>query len=182
MTTPTSMDDLAVDELYQRAREEFETKLTRARSSDDPKRALLEIISPLGEKCQAASIVLYKLVTRARIQQCVDSNLLCKEDWEWHIALREQLEEAVQREIKFSKHVDKDSYVVLRVTFHPLGIAYFTTLCGEEAYQFKPVLHKVTWWDSTRDWGAWRFIRDLPLSMESCLGEPMVTSEWLEIS
>ena len=28
---------------------------------------------------------------------------------------------------------------------------------------------------------AWRFIRDLPLSMKSCLGEPMVSSEWLEI-
>ena len=28
---------------------------------------------------------------------------------------------------------------------------------------------------------GWRFIRDLPLSMKSCLGEPMVSSEWLEI-
>ena len=28
---------------------------------------------------------------------------------------------------------------------------------------------------------GWRFIRDLPLSMKSCLGESMVSSQWLEI-
>ena len=173
------MDDLALDELYQRAREELETKLIRARSSDDPKRALLEIINPLAEK-HVAPLVLYKLVKRSRVQNCVDTNLLSKEDRDWHIALREQLEEALQREIKYAGHVDKDSHVVLRVTFHPLGIAFFTTACGDEAYQFKPVLHKVAYGGST-DWGAWRFIRDLQLSMKSCLGEPMVSSEWLEI-
>ena len=179
MTTPMAMDDLALDELYQCAREELETKLIRARSSDDPKRALLEIINPSGEK-HVAPLVLYKLVKRSRVQNCVDTNLLPKEDRDWHIALREQLEEALQREIKYAGHVDKDSHVVLRVTFHPLGIAFFTTLCGDEAYQFKPVLHKVAYGGST-DWGCWRFIRDLPLSMKSCLGESMVSSEWLEI-
>ena len=134
----------------------------------------------LGEKCHVAPLVLYKLVTRSRVQNCIDGNSLPKEHWEWHIAFREQLEEAVQREIRYAGHVDKDSHVVLRVTFHPLGIAFFTTACGDEAYQFKPVLHKVAYGGST-DWGAWRFIRDLPLSMKSCLGEPMVSSEWLEI-
>ena len=180
MTTPMAMDDLALDEVYQRAREELETKLIRACNSDDPKRALFEIIDPVGEKCHVAPLVLYKLVKRSRVENCIDSNSLPKEDWEWHIALREQLEEAVQREIKYAGHVDKDSHVVLRVTFHPLGIAFFTTSCGDQVYQFKPVLHKVAYGGPT-DWGAWRFIRDLPLSMKSCFGEPMVSSEWLEI-
>ena len=134
----------------------------------------------LGEKPYVEPLVLYKLVRRSRVQNCIDGNSLPKEHWEWHIALREQLEEAVQREIRYAGHVGKDSHVVLRVTFHPLGIAFFTTSCGDEAYQFKPVLHKVAFGGST-DWGAWRFIRDLPLSMKSCLGEPMVSSEWLEI-
>ena len=181
MTTPMAMDGLELDELYQRAREELETKLSRARSSDDPKRALSEIIDPLGEQCDVSPLVLYKLVTRSRVQNCIDGNLLPKEDCAgWHIALREQLNEAVQREIKYAGHVGKDSHVVLRVTFHPLGIAFFTTSYGDDSYQFKPVLHKVSYGGST-DWGAWRFIRDLPLSMKSSLGEPMVSSEWLEI-
>ena len=128
MTAPMTVEDLALDELYQRAHEELETKLARARSSDDPKRALLEIIDPSGQKCHAAPLVLYKLVARSRVQNCIDGNSLPKEDREWHIALREQLEEAVQREVKYAGHVDKDSHMVLRVTFSPLGIAYFTTL------------------------------------------------------
>ena len=136
---------------------------------------------PLGEKCHVAPLVLYKLVAKSRVQNCIDGNSLPKEHWEWHIAFREQLEEAVQREIRYAGHVGKDSHVVLRVTFHPLGIAFFTTSCGDQVYQFKPVLHKVAYGGPT-DWGAWRFIRDLPLSMKSCSGEPMVSSEWLEIS
>ena len=158
MTTPMTMDDLALDDLYQRAREEPEIKLSGARSSDDPKRTLLEIIDPLGEKCHVAPLVLYKLVRRSRVHNCIDGNSLPKEHWEWHIALREQLEEAVQREIRYAGHVGKDSHVVLRVTFHPLGIAFFTTSCGDEAYQFKPVLHKVAYGGST-DWGAGASIR-----------------------
>ena len=86
----------------------------------------------------------------------------------------------MQREVKYADHVDKDSHMALCVTFSPLGIAYFTTSCGDEAYQFKPVLHKVAYSGPT-DRGAWRFIRDLPLSMKSCHGDPMVSSEWFEI-
>ena len=116
------------------------------RNSDDPKRALSEIIHPLGEQCDVSPLVLYKLVPKVRAQNCIDRNLLPKEDCDgWHIALREQLNEAVQREIKYAGHVGKDSHVVLRVTFHPLGIAFFTTSCGDQVYQFKPVLHKVAY-------------------------------------
>ena len=125
-------------------------------------------------------LVLYSLVARSRVQNCIDGNSLPKEDGEWHIGLREKLDDAVQREVKYAYHVDKESHAVLCVTFSPLGIAYFTTFCGDEAYQFKPVLHKVAD-DGATDWGAWRFIRDLPLSIKSCVGEPMVSSEWFEI-
>ena len=86
----------------------------------------------------------------------------------------------MQREVKYAENVDKESHMVLEVTFSPFGIAYFTTSCGDEAYQFKPVLHKVAY-SGPADRGAWRFIRDLPLSMKSCHGDPMVSSEWFEI-
>ena len=125
-------------------------------------------------------LVLYTLVAKSRVLHCIDSNTLPLQDWEWHIGFREQLEEAVAREIKFAGHVDKDSHIVLRVTFSPLGVGHFVTTCGDKANQFKPVLHKVAYGGST-DWGAWRFIRDLPLSLSSDLGEVLVSSEWLEI-
>ena len=84
------------------------------------------------------------------------------------------------REIKFAGHVDKDSHNVLRVTFSPLGVGHFVTICGDKAHQFKPMLHKVAYGGST-DWGAWRFIRDLSLSLSSDLGEVLVSSKCLEI-
>ena len=124
-------------------------------------------------------LVLYSLVARSRVQNCIETKSLAKEDG-WHIGLREKLVGAVEREIKYAERVDKDSHMVLRITFHPLGVAHFTTSFGDATYQFKPVLHKVAYGGKT-DWGCWRFIQDLPLSMTSSAGEPMVSTELLDI-
>ena len=90
-------------------------------------------------------LVLYTLVDKSRVLQCIDGNTLPLRDWEWHIGLRQQLEEALAREIRFSDHVDKDSHLVLRVTFSPLGVAHFATTFGDKANQFKPMLHKMAY-------------------------------------
>ena len=124
-------------------------------------------------------LVLYTLVERSRVQNCIEGNSLPKQSG-WHIGLREKLEDAVGRAAKYTEHLDKDSHMVLRVTFHPLGIALYTTSFGDASYQFKPVLHKVAYGGMT-DWGCWRFIQDLPLSMTSSAGEPMVSTEILDI-
>ena len=101
-------------------------------------------------------LVLYSLVARSRVQNCIEAKSLAKEDG-WHIGLREKLVDAVEREIKYAERVDEDSHMVLRITFHPLGVAHFTTSFGDATYQFKPVLHKVAYGGMT-DWGCWRFI------------------------
>ena len=88
-------------------------------------------------------LVFYTLVAESRVLQCIDCNTLPLQDWEWHIGFREQLEEAVAREIKFAGHVDKDSHKVFRVTFSPLGLGHFTNTCGDKANQVKSMLHKV---------------------------------------
>ena len=56
-------------------------------------------------------LVLYTLLARSRVQNCIDGNSLPKEDGEWHIGLREKLDDAVQRGVKYADHVDKDSHM-----------------------------------------------------------------------
>ena len=125
-------------------------------------------------------LVLYTLVAKSRVEQCIASNTLPLERWQWHIGFRQEVGESLARQCEFDGHVDKDSHMVLRVTFSPLGVAHFVTTVGDKANQFLPVLHKVRCgWPTDR--GQWRFIQDLPLSLSTALGQDLVSSEWLEI-
>jgi hypothetical protein len=76
------------------------------------------------------------------------------------------------------KENEKRSYEMLEVKIYPIGVLYFITSFENQYYQFMPVLHKRCYKDST-DWGVWRLIRDLQLSMNDVSGEPMVTTRWM---
>ena len=107
-------------------------------------------------------------------------HVLCNE--ESYTAFREDYCAAVERACrKCSGRVNKESHFVLRVTFDPPGISYFTTERGDERSQFKSILHKVPC-DGSVDGGCWRFINNLPLFLCSGVtGEVMVHSEFFEI-
>ena len=119
-------------------------------------------------------LVLYTLAPACRIDQCVQDKVLRKE--ESYIAIREDRFSAVEREKRKCPGGIKESHFVVRFTFHPLGISYFTTNCGDECDQFKSLLHKVPC-DGSVDLGCWRFISDLPLYAMSASGQVMVDSE-----
>ena len=125
-------------------------------------------------------LVLHKLVSNALVQKCIDDNLLEKQPWEWHIGLRQTVEVAVSRASFFEEDVSKDSHVMLRVTFTPLGVALFASTFTDETNNFRPILSKKVVSDD-KDWGVWHFLQDLPLSLSTPDGEPLISSEWLEI-
>ena len=136
--------------------------------------AYLPIVLPEPEP-----LVLYTLAPTCRRDQCVQDKVLRKE--ESYIALREDWISAIEREKrKCAGGVNKESHFVVRVTFNPLGISYFTTNRGDECSQFKSLLHKVPC-DGSVDWGCWRFISDLPLYICSDSGQVMVHSEILYV-
>ena len=121
-------------------------------------------------------LVLYTIAPACRIDQYVQDKVLRKE--ESYIALREDWMSAIEREKRKCPGGIKESHFVVRFTFHPLGISYFTTKRGDECGQFKSLLHKVPC-DGSVDWGCWRFISDLPLVALSASGQVMVDSEIL---
>ena len=125
-------------------------------------------------------LVLHKLVSSALVQKCIDDNLLAKQSWEWHIGLRQTAEVAVSRAFLFEDHISKDSHVMLRVTFTPLGVALFASTFTDGTNNFRPILSKKVVSDD-KDWGVWHFLQDLPLSLSTPDGEPLISSEWLEI-
>ena len=70
---------------------------------------------------------------------------------QWKIGLRENLHDAVDREIKIVGDVTKESHAVLEITFTPLGVAHYTQTCQGGDYKFQPTLVKQTYRDG-KDW------------------------------
>ena len=124
------------------------------------------------------SMTLYTLVEKSRVDKCMRDNTLYKPFSDGHIGLREQLWDAVGREVAVGHQVSESSHVALGVTFQPLGIAHYTVSCGGAEHHFRSVLHKIS---TNADWdrGAWRFITDLPLYLKTNSGQELVRSEWI---
>ena len=106
--------------------------------------------------------------------------MLKKAENAWHIGLRERMEDAVDRAIKVEGHISKESHLILRVEFSALGFAHFGTTCQGASFQFLPALHKKSYQGAT-DWGVWHLLCDLPLSLSDVMGNPLVSSQWMEI-
>ena len=126
------------------------------------------------------TLVLYTMVSKACVQESVELNRLTKAENSWHIGLRERMEDAVDRAIQVEGNISKESHLILRVEFSALGVAHFGTTCQGASYQFLPALHKKSYKGST-DWGVWHLLCDLPLSLSDAMGNPLVSSDWMEI-
>jgi hypothetical protein len=126
------------------------------------------------------SLVLYTMVSKACVQESVELNMLKKAEDAWHIGLRERMEDAVDRAIKVEGRASKESHLILRVEFSALGFAHFGTTCQGASFQFLPALHKKSYQGAT-DWGVWHLLCDLPLSLSDVMGNPLVSSDWMEI-
>jgi hypothetical protein len=124
-----------------------------------------------------SDLVLYDIVEWTRADNSLVEGKLKIEDHKWHIGLRPSAQEALDRAVHMDSKVSKHSHVVLQVTFHPLGVAYFCTTCQDQSYQFKPMLYKMHY-GGAKDWGAWRFLVDLPLHLKTDMGQPMVSTKY----
>ena len=126
------------------------------------------------------SLVLYTMVSKACVEESAELNMLKIAEDAWHIGLRQRMEDAVDRAIKVEGHISKESHLILRVEFSALGFAHFGTTCQGASYQFLPALHKKSYQGAT-DWGVWHLLCDLPLSLSDAMGNPLVSSDWMEI-
>ena len=135
-----------------------------------------------------ASLVLYTMVSKACVEESVELNMLkmnmqcgeCEAEDAWHIGLRQRMEDAVDRAIKVEGRASKESHLILRVEFSALGFAHFGTTCQGSSLQFLPALYKKSYQGAT-DWGVWHLLCDLPLSLSDAMGNPLVSSDWMEI-
>ena len=107
--------------------------------------------------------------------------LTIPEDWKY-IGLRQTPEEALRRLGQVGEVANKDTHVMLAVTFSPLGVAHFCSTFGDQSYKFMLMLSKMFHWYADDDHGVWHFIRNLPLSMNDEIGNELVSSEWKEIA
>ena len=134
------------------------------------------------------SLVLYTMVSKACVEESVELNMLkmnmqcgeCEAEDAWHIGLRQRMEDAVDRAIKVEGRASKESHLILRVEFSALGFAHFGTTCQGASLQFLPALYKKSYQGAT-DWGVWHLLCDLPLSLSDAMGNPLVSSDWMEI-
>jgi hypothetical protein len=152
-------------------------------------------------------LVLYDVVESSRIVQAEAKGKLKREEEQWHFGLRQTEKDAWDRLVHMNKKFNQqqewrerhtrersrsrsrnrlrltsqqelqESHVVLKVVFYPAGVAYFATAFQDKSYQFKPVLHKMSY-RGWKDWGAWRFLDDLPLRMDTAGKVPMVKTQW----
>lgn len=99
---------------------------------------------------------------------------------QWKIGLRENVADAVDRTMRESGPIDKDTHVVLEITFSPLGLAHYAKMCQGPDYRFRPMLEKVTYRDA-KDWKVWHFHGDLPLQASDEQGNVLITTRVMEI-
>ena len=129
----------------------------------------------------AGDLVLYKVVPKAEKDVIDAAGCLQVPPGEWHVGLRERLEDAVERERIFTPHVSKHTHLVLQVRFSPQGVALFTTRCAGEDYKFGSTLCKKSYGSKTWDYKVWHFVTDLPLTASDSEGNLLVSCDWREI-
>ena len=141
---------------------------------------------------EPGSLVVHTMVSKVFIGESIALNQLTmkmqcgvgqwKADQAWHIGLREREDYAVDRAIMVEgrDNVNKDTHMILRVTFSALGVAHFGRYYQDSSLQFRQKLYKKSYYGNI-DWGVWHFFEDLPLSMIDEQGNTLVSSEFLEI-
>jgi len=126
-------------------------------------------------------LVLFTLVAKDEVEECVRRNVLpIAKDW-WYIGFRQRVQDAVDRADQVGFVASKESHVILEVSFSPLGFAYYGTTCEGSSQSFTPVLHKVVHKYVSEDKCIWHFHRELPLSLGDSSGNPLVSTRWMEI-
>ena len=119
---------------------------------------------PLG--AMAASLTLYLVIAKAGIEVVVTTAkvpLRCA-GVHSYVGLRQRPVDAVHRcNASFPGGVSAGTHVLLSLTFTTKGIARYCTETTDAAHGFVPVLAKQVYADTSRDWGVWHFIGDLPL-------------------
>jgi hypothetical protein len=141
---------------------------------------------------EPGSLVVHTMVSKVFIGESIALNQLTmkmqcgvgqwKADQAWHIGLREREDYAVDRAIKVEgrDNVNKDTHMILRVTFSALGVAHFGRYYQDSSLQFRQKLYKKSYYGNI-DWGVWHLLGDLPLSLNDEQGNTLVSSEYLEI-
>ena len=143
---------------------------------------------------EPGSLVVHTMVSKVFIGESIALNQLTMKmqcgvgQWKadraitQYIGLREREDYAVDRAIMVEgrDNVNKDTHMILRVTFSALGVAHFGTKCQDSSFQFRPKLYKMTFHDNN-DWGVWHLLCDLPLSLNDDKGNTLVSSEYMEI-
>ena len=95
--------------------------------------------------------------------------------------MRKYLAHAVERAMKISGSFNKDTHVVLEITFSPLGLAHYTNIVLGPEYRFQPMLQKMSYRPDGIDWNVWHFYGDLPLQASDEQGNVLITSRIMEI-
>ena len=129
----------------------------------------------------ARPLVLYTLVARDEVEECVRRNVLPIAKGWWYIGFRQRVQDATDRAGQVGFEASKSSHVMLEVSFSPLGFAYYGVTCEGPSQSYTPVLHKVVHKWVSDDKCIWHFHRDLPLSLGDSSGNPLVSTQWLEI-
>ena len=94
------------------------------------------------------------------------------------IALREKMEDAVERYDLAFGPTPREQLAVLRIVLGPSVIAHFTTdNCGAE-HDFQCRLSKKIWTDGV-DYGVWHFIGPLPLGGDR--SDPLMSMQWISM-
>ena len=100
-----------------------------------------------------------------------------------YIGLRERKPDAVERARMNSpgSPVTAETHVLVKINFTQAGVAHFTTRSAGANHNYAPILFKKVYSDPTYDWKVWHFLEDLPLHLETSAGEPLVTSQWVDL-
>jgi hypothetical protein len=130
-----------------------------------------------------AALCLYKVVAVTEMSDIEPDGTLRLQGTgseQWKIGLRENLADAVERTTRTSGPINKDTHVVLEITFSPLGLSHYAKICKGPDYRFQPMLQKITYRDAT-DWKAWHFHGDLPMQASDDQGNVLITTRVMEI-
>ena len=124
------------------------------------------------------ALTLFVAVHRSAVRACEANGKLerCSLGGKPYIGLRETGDAAMERakRVFLPADVNKDTYVILRLSLSAEAVARFTAAPAGVEHQFASMLHRRTYCDET-DWGVWHFCGDFPLRF------PGVQADWLEI-
>jgi len=114
-------------------------------------------------------------------QQLIESDGYVRRQRHNYVGLRENIKDAIEREMRFSETVNKTTHCVLEVTFTPWGLQHFATAPSTKENRFRPILHKCEYVDG-HDWKVWHFLEDLPLHAVDLDGNVLISATWFTIS